>query len=417
MTTEITNILKGFKEFSETPYEDSIKFLTEYIEVEPSQEAFFELGKALFFNEDYDESIEYLEKCSCPKANAYLGLDYYRKEDFKRAIDYFKEFLKDIKNETILNYLMISYEKENDLADAILTGDDILEINPKNTSVILRLVDYHFTLKQYERSLDCIRLYENTKDFYEPYDEKLKFRKAEVLFHLKRYEDAIRLLRKLKTVESYHLISRSYERLGKPSKAVRYLMKSYELDRNVETLFEISDFHFRNDSYVSAVNILRDILDINPNDERALERIARAYMKNHDRHFAVEYAERLLEVNERNITSYVVLSNMEYIFGDLDKAMEYIDRGLEMNSESAELWFDKAWVHDPRDFEQFKKSLERGLHLEPNNVKNHLRLIDECLWEDEKDNAERYYEKMLFYNPTFSKSFDEILNEYRSMRL
>ena len=62
MTTEITKILSGFKQFSENPYQDSINFLKEYIEVEPSSEAYFELGKALFLNGDYDESIQYLEK-------------------------------------------------------------------------------------------------------------------------------------------------------------------------------------------------------------------------------------------------------------------------------------------------------------------------------------------------------------------
>jgi len=61
MTTEITTILKGFKEFSQTHYEDSIKFLKEYLEVEPeNNEALFELGKVLFLNGNYNESIEYL---------------------------------------------------------------------------------------------------------------------------------------------------------------------------------------------------------------------------------------------------------------------------------------------------------------------------------------------------------------------
>ena len=50
MTTEITKILEGFKKYSENPYLDSINFLRDYIEVEPSSAAFFELGKALFFN-------------------------------------------------------------------------------------------------------------------------------------------------------------------------------------------------------------------------------------------------------------------------------------------------------------------------------------------------------------------------------
>ena len=55
MTTEITKILNGFKKFSENPYSDAIKFLKDYIEVEPTDEAHFELGKALFLNDEYDE--------------------------------------------------------------------------------------------------------------------------------------------------------------------------------------------------------------------------------------------------------------------------------------------------------------------------------------------------------------------------
>lgn len=50
MTTEITKIIEGFYEFSENPYIDTIKFLEEYLEVDPKNpQAIFELGKALFF--------------------------------------------------------------------------------------------------------------------------------------------------------------------------------------------------------------------------------------------------------------------------------------------------------------------------------------------------------------------------------
>ena len=89
MTTEITNILEGFKQFSENPYEDSVKFLREYVEVEPSSEAFFELGKALFLNGEYSESIKSLEKSDDSRSNAYLGLDYYRMNNYSNAIRHF----------------------------------------------------------------------------------------------------------------------------------------------------------------------------------------------------------------------------------------------------------------------------------------------------------------------------------------
>ena len=61
MTTEIIKILDGFKQFSDNPYEDSIKFLRAHIEVEHSSEAFFELGKALFLNRKYEKSVKNLK--------------------------------------------------------------------------------------------------------------------------------------------------------------------------------------------------------------------------------------------------------------------------------------------------------------------------------------------------------------------
>jgi tetratricopeptide (TPR) repeat protein len=93
MTTEITKIIEGFKQFSENSYLDSINFLREYIEVEPSSEAFFELGKALFFNENYEESITYLNKSSDYHSDTYICHDYFKMEDHESAHKYYERLL------------------------------------------------------------------------------------------------------------------------------------------------------------------------------------------------------------------------------------------------------------------------------------------------------------------------------------
>ena len=228
MSTEITKILSGFKQFSENPYQDSINFLKEYIEVEPSSEAYFELGKALFLNGDYDESIHYLERTDDFKKDAYLGLDYYKKRDFESAAEHFMAFLKQKQNETILTYLMLCHEENGDIENAAICGERLLEINPKKDSIKPRLIDYNFTLKQYQKSLDYIN---------ELNDREYRYKKALTLFNLERYDEAISEAKSLKTSEAYKLIARSYEKLNKPSKAVRYMFRSYELDENTETLF------------------------------------------------------------------------------------------------------------------------------------------------------------------------------------
>ena len=223
MTTEITEILNGFKQFSENPYSDAIKFLKEYIEVEPTDEAYLELGKALFFNEEYDESISYLELTNDSRSDAYMGLDYLRKEDFPNAIKHFNEFLKNKENETILSYLMISYEKANDWRNAALTGERLLEIRPDNKSVKFRMVDYHYNLKEYEKSLGYIN---------ELKDKKLKCKKGLVLIKLERYDVAIQTLKSLKTAEAYSLMARAYLKQNKHAKAVSCAFKSYESSKD-----------------------------------------------------------------------------------------------------------------------------------------------------------------------------------------
>ena len=238
MTTEITKILNGFKKFSENPYSDAIKFLKDYIEVEPTDEAHFELGKALFLNDEYDESIRYLNLSNHPKSDAYIGLDYYRKEDFPNAVRHFNEFLKDYENETILSYLMLSYEKARDWRNAIITGERLLEIRPENKSVKLRMVDYHYSLREYEKSLAYIKELES---------RKLKCKKGLILFRLEKYDEAIKTVESIKTAEAYSLMAKSYLKLNNHAKAVSCAFKSYESSRDPEIILEFSDMYLESD--------------------------------------------------------------------------------------------------------------------------------------------------------------------------
>ena len=407
MTTEITAIIKGFKEFSEDPYQDTINFLEEYLEVEESDEALFELGKALFFKGDHDESVKCLNKSGDVRADAYLGLNCFKREDFKNAIMHFSEFLEKSENETVLNYLMLSYEKQTDWENAIKTGKRLLEINPKNSSVKLHLIDDHFNLEEFEKCIKCID---------EMNDSKLEIKRGLALFRLKRYDDAIRTLEKIKTPESWELLSEIYEELEKPAKAIMYLNRSYESTGNVEMLFKISEIHCRNKRYESSIDAMERVLAEDPENERALERITKIYAETQNIHFMIEYGEKLLKVNEKNVTGYIALNRAYYLSSDRQKSMEIIERGLEMCPKSPELWIEKAWIVYPDDFEAFKRNFERGLELNPNNTKDFVKLIDKCIWEDEPDNARKYYERLVFYNPLFEKSFDDIVHDIESWK-
>lgn len=371
MTTEITKILNGFKEFSENPYEDSIKFLREYVEVEPSSEAFFELGKALFLNGEYSESIKSLEKSDDSRSNAYLGLDYYRMNNYSNAIRHFNEFLKDNPNETILSYLMLSHEKNKEWRNAIICGEKLLEMNPKNDSVKTHLIDYHCNLKEYEKSLRYLN---------ELNVKKMNYRKGLTLFKLKRFDEAIKTLKTVKTVdEAYLLMSKSYEKINKPQKAIMSLMNAYELKPDTEILLEVSKISFNNQYHNHALHILEDILREDSKNENALEIIAENYFEIQKFELVLSYCDDLLEVNEKNLKACLLLSETYPYLNDIEKAMKYADKGLEIHPKSVDMWIQKAGFHYYEDFDGFKRAFEKALDLEPNNIKNHLRLIGECI--------------------------------------
>ena len=423
MTTEITRIINGFKQFSENPYLDSINFLKEYIEVEPSSEAFFELGKALFFNDDYDESVKYLKMTDDFRSDAYLGLNHFKMKDYQKAIIHFEEFSKENTNETILKYLMISYEKGSDWRNAIKTGERLLDMNRDNFSIMLRLVDYHFNLKEYQNSLDYIdELTADNKGIidYESVElmyylrinkKKLIYKKGLVLFKLKRYGESIGELKGIKCIEAYRLISNAYEKLDKPTKAIRYLWKIYEQNPDNDILFEISEIYFKNRSHQYSIHTLERILSIDKNNEKALEGIVKNYFKLQKFDLTITYCEELLKINKNNFTACLYLSDIYPFLENFEKSMEYVERGLAINPKSSKLWIKKAWNYYNMDFEKFKKTYEVALRLEPNNMDNYILLIDVCGWEDDRKSAQKFYKRLLFYNPTCTVSFDEIFNK------
>jgi tetratricopeptide (TPR) repeat protein len=110
------------------------------------------------------------------------------------------------------------------------------------------------------------------------------------------------------------------------------------------------------------------------------------------------------------------MANTYYYLDDNEKALEVAEKGLDIDSDCADLWVRKAGIYYLYDFSEFKRCLEMAVKLEPNNIKNYITLIRQCLWQDEEDNARMYYEKLIFYNPAFSESFDEVTEITRILK-
>ena len=94
--------------------------------------------------------------------------------------------------------------------------------------------------------------------------------------------------------------------------------------------------------------------------------------------------------------------------GSVEKTLEILDEGISENPESEELWMKKGGYSFPYDMFTFKESYEKAISLNPKNPDIYHEYIYLLIMNDELEAAKRYYNQMLFYNPLFEKSFEEL---------
>ncbi|WP_410319988.1 tetratricopeptide repeat protein [Methanobrevibacter sp.] len=401
-----TNNHLNFEELDSKTYEDYSKTANELLEVEHLD---FEnskyLAKVLFLLKRHDESIEQLERALSQKSDdesiALIAVNHFQKGDYENSLKFLDECLeRDPENQTLLSYAMMSYEFQNDYENAVRCGKRILKCNSKNISVINRLIDCHIELENYEKCLDYISQIE--------YEDSYK--KASILHKAGRYEECIEESRKIQTVKSYRLAGMSYHKLGNTVKAVKYLYKSYEKDPNIDTLFEIAEIYFEAGDYGRAIHFLNDALLHDPLSIEAHTKIAHAYLNTSHWDDAVEYAKKAIKISKKVPQAYIILAEAYFQLesGNVEKTLEVLDEGIGENPESEDLWMEKGGYSFPYDMFTFKESYEKAISLNPKNPDIYHEYIYLLIMNDELEAAKRYYNQMLFYNPLFEKSFEEL---------
>ena len=404
MTTN--NHLKNFVEIDSKTRKNLLKTTDELLKVEHLDlDNTKYLAKLLFCLGKYDESIDQLKRVLSLNSNdekvmIHIGINYFKKEDYESSLKYFNKSLERNPNdETALSYKMLSYEFLNDYNNAIECGERILINDSKNTSVIKRLIDYHFELKNYDNCLDYINQIE--------YEDKYK--KILILYKSKRYEECIEASNKVKTANSYYLAGKSYYKLGKIAKAIKYLNKSYEKDLNIDTLFEIIKIYFEVKDYKKSIYFLKKVLIHDNSNIEAYNKIAIAYLDAANWHDAIEYAKKTLEISTKVPQAYITLAEAYFqLEMSFEKANQILDKGICQNPDSAELWVQKGGINFSYDYFAFKHAYENALRLSPRDCAIYKEYIYLLKLMDEENEAKKYYNQMLLINPLFEKSFQEL---------
>lgn len=353
----------------------------------------------------YGESIEQLERILTMKSNdeetiALIAISHFKNKDYRTAIEYINRGLEiNPEDERLLSYKMLCCEFLDEYASAIRCGEKILKNHPKSTHIIRHLIDCHLKAKNYDK---CLYYLDQIKymDHYE---------KALILYEAEMYEKCIKEARQVRTAKSLHLIGKSHQKLGNTLKAARYLYRSYEKDPNVDILFEIAEIYFDVMDYKRSITFLEMVLSHDEKNIKAHCRIAKAYFESSNWHGAIEYAERALEISRKVPEAYITLADAYFFSGtNSEKVMEILDEGISENPESARLWAKKGNMEFNHDLYTFRQSYEKAISLNPSNYNIYEEYIFLLMINNETEEAKKWYNQMLLFNPLFEESFQDL---------
>lgn len=381
------------------------------------------LADDFFYSGKYGESIRacerILEKESDLEiingAKSRIAMSYFKKEDYKESLQYFNEILEtESENVVYLSYKFMSLEKLGDFASAVKCGDKIIRIRP-NASVLLKLIDIAFELEEFEKCIHYIDFLKTEptigwfkKQILNIDCNCLKIKKMECLLNIGKYEECIKESRKVKKdAHAYRVIGRAYAKLTKNVKAIRYMIKSFEMSGNIDVLLEIADMDNVRPEYY-----LNWVLEIEPQNEKALLKIAEACMDKGDYALSKTYAEELLEINPDIIEAYIIISDVNLYSEDFANAERIVDRGLSRFPDSSKLWTQKACIYYSSDLNRYEEYTNKAIDLDPTNQDLYLKLIEMLWFEKELERAEKYFDELLIVDPAFPMTFEELINSF-----
>lgn len=132
----------------------------------------------------------------------------------------------------------------------------------------------------------------------------------------------------------------AFEENGEMEKALEAYRKVLNVDPGqAELATRVAALLARQDDFPQAIDILKDAIQANPKASEPFLQLAfiyAKYLKKNDQ--AIEYANRAVALDPRNIETYQRLYEIEIAAGDENKARESLDRAAKVTSDDPYFW-------------------------------------------------------------------------------
>jgi tetratricopeptide (TPR) repeat protein len=132
----------------------------------------------------------------------------------------------------------------------------------------------------------------------------------------------------------------AFEENGEMDRALEAYRKVLNVDPGVSDLASrVAGLLIQQDDFPQAIDVLKDAIKVNPNNAEPYQQLAfiyTRYLKRTDQ--AIDYANRAIALNPGDVEGYQRLVEIELAAGQQKKALEVLDRALEVHSSDPNFW-------------------------------------------------------------------------------
>lgn len=319
--------------------------------------------------------------------------EYKSQKKWKQAASMIEKAATKDPNQELLAELLEVYTEMSSKAKIVSILDKLIELDPNNLNLRLRLAEILVESKKYKTA---IREYEALKKQVDKNErphvhERLGFLYSKTGNHKKAiscYLDAIKT--GTKDANIYYNLSYLYEKTKQPEQAYLYLEKAARLNsKDVDSRLVLAQRFLRKGDLKKAGQYVTEILKRNPSSLKALLLKARIAEQKGDKKELQRIYKKVISLDPKNDTAFYNLGVLYYESGDLKSGLTYLEMYIKKYPKEAaahEIVFDiyKRQKDEKKAFEEAKIIVQ----LKPKKVEYYLFIFDYL-------NRQKAYGKMI----------------------
>lgn len=265
-----------------------------------------------------------------------LGVDSYAKQNYEKAIQYFKLAIKerDAKPQVYYN-LALSYQRIKDYERAIVSYNKFLELKPNDYDGVYNLALTYFQKENYDRAEvlfeQCVALKKDedgVKSLILCYLNKNEMQKA-IDFAEEIFQNP------KEGLSLYYSIARIFENKNHHNKEFTYLDVAIDMYLKIiqqmpeffDAYLSISICYAKKGDWINSVNFCKNAIDKNPKSYDANNQMGLVYYCCEEIKDAVKYYEAALNLKPDG--DFKIYSNLGYAYekiGQYDKAVKIFSK-------------------------------------------------------------------------------------------